>query len=436
MRFNLSFHRLNREFHKLWRDERGHVAVIFTLLLIPLIGLTGGAIDYTRASAAKVAMQAALDATALAVSKEAASLTPSQLSQRASDYFMAAFNRPDAQNVSVTTSYSNAVGSTIVISSTGVVKSHFLGILGIDEMHISSTTKTKWGTKRLRVALALDVTGSMGSNNKLSTMKTATKNLINQLKSVVTNIGDVYISVIPFSKNVNAGPGNYTSSWVRWDLWDALNGTCSSSSYTTKSSCTSHGKVWTPANHNTWDGCVADRDQNYDTTNTAPSIGNTPTLFPAEQYSSCPAPLMALSYDWNALTQKIDDLVAAGNTNQTIGLQWAFQSLTSSSPLTVPPKSPNYQYEDVIILLTDGMNTQNRFTTSQSSIDQRMQAACNNVKSAGVTMYTVLVMAGNASLLQNCASSASKYFALTSADQLIATFNTIATELSQLRIAQ
>jgi hypothetical protein len=48
----------------------------------------------------------------------------------------------------------------------------------------------------------------------------------------------------------------------------------------------------------------------------------------------------------------------------------------------------------------------------------------------------VLVMAGNASLLQNCASSSSKYFYLTSPDQLIATFNTIATELSQLRLAK
>jgi hypothetical protein len=65
-----------------------------------------------------------------------------------------------------------------------------------------------------------------------------------------------------------------------------------------------------------------------------------------------------------------------------------------------------------------------------------MGTVCTNAKAANVTIYTVLVMAGNASLLQNCATSASKYFYLTSADQLIATFNTIATELSQLRIAQ
>jgi Flp pilus assembly protein TadG len=110
MRFNLDFLRLVREIRKLGRDERGHVAVIFTLLLVPLIGLTGGAIDYTRASAAKVAMQAALDATALALSKEAANLTQAQLTQKAHDYFLAAFNRPDAYDVKVNATYSNAAG--------------------------------------------------------------------------------------------------------------------------------------------------------------------------------------------------------------------------------------------------------------------------------------------------------------------------------------
>ena len=435
MRFITGLHRLQQQCRKIWRAEDGNVAVIFAIMLLPVVGMTGGAIDYTHASATKAAMQAALDATALTLSKEAASITATALNEKAAAYFTAAFNRPDAQNVTVTASYTNSGGSMVTVTSTGVVKSHFLGILGINEIPISSTAKTKWGTKRLRVALALDVTGSMSSSSKLTTLKTATKNLINQLQSVVTNTGDVYISIIPFSKDVNAGPGNYSSSWIRWDLWDARNGTCSNSNYSKQSTCTSNGHVWTPANHNTWNGCITDRDKDYDTTNTAPSTGNTATLFPAEQYSSCPASLMALSYDWTALKQKIDELQPSGSTNQTIGLQWAFQSLTTNSPLAVPPKDPNYLYEDAIILLTDGMNTQNRFTSSESSIDLRMQAACNNVKAAGLTLYTVLVMAGNATLLQNCASDSSKYFALTSAEQMIAAFNTIGTSLSQLRLA-
>ena len=47
------------------------------------------------------------------------------------------------------------------------------------------------------------------------------------------------------------------------------------------------------------------------------------TLYPAEQYSSCPAQLMGLSSDWTALSGKIDAMQPNGNTNQAIGLQSA-----------------------------------------------------------------------------------------------------------------
>jgi hypothetical protein len=45
-------------------------------------------------------------------------------------------------------------------------------------------------------------------------------------------------------------------------------------------------------------------------------------------------------------------------------------------------------------------------------------------------------MSGNSTILQNCASDSSKYFALTTAGQIVTTFNTIGTNLSHLRIAK
>jgi hypothetical protein len=54
-------------------------------------------------------------------------------------------------------------------------------------------------------------------------------------------------------------------------------------------------------------------------------------------------------------------------------------------------------------------------------------------------MYTIQVNTGGdptSTLLQNCASDASKFFLLTSAGQMTATFNTIGTNLTKLRVAQ
>jgi uncharacterized protein YegL len=285
------------------------------------------------------------------------------------------------------------------------------------------------------VALVLDNTGSMSSSNKISALKTASQNLLAQLKSAAVTVDDVYVSVVPFSKDVNVGSDKYNETWLRWDLWEAVNGTCSSSSYTTQSTCTSHSKKWTPASHSTWNGCVTDRDQNFDTTNDPPQAGA--TLYPAEQYASCPVSLIQLSNDWTSLGSKIDAMQPNGKTNQAIGRQMGWQTLTAA-PFTVPAMDTNYQYNQVIILLTDGLNTEDRWYTSQSSIDTRQHKTCDNIKNAGITLYTVQVNTGNdptSTLLKNCASDSSKFFLLTSSAEIITTFNQIGTALSNLRLS-
>jgi len=287
-----------------------------------------------------------------------------------------------------------------------------------------------WGNTRVRVALVLDNTGSMANDGKMDALKTASHNLLSQLQAAATHPEDVYVSVVPFSKDVNFGSDNYAASWLRWDLWDPVNGTCSNNI-----TCVSHGKIWTPAPHSTWNGCVTDRDQNYDTKNDAPVAGA--TLYPAEQYSSCSASLMGLSNDWTKLNSKIDGMAPVGNTNQAIGLQVGWQTLTAS-PFTVPAVDPDYKYQTVIILLTDGLNTEDRWYTSQSSIDTRQQKTCDNIKAASITLYTVQVNTGGdatSTMLQNCASDSSKFFLLTTAGQIVTTFGQIGTSLSKLRLA-
>jgi hypothetical protein len=269
----------------------------------------------------------------------------------------------------------------------------------------------------------------------MDALKTASHNLLTQLKDAAFKPEDVYVSIVPFSKDVNFGSDNYNQNWLRWDLWEAVNGTCSDSHYHKQSSCMNNGKIWTPAAHSTWNGCVTDRDQNYDTNNTAPVAGA--TLYPTEQYDSCSVSLMQLTNDWTKLNDKIDAMQPVGNTNQAIGLQVGWQTLTAS-PFTVPPIDPDYKYQTVIILLTDGLNTEDRWYTSQTSIDNRQKKTCDNVKAAGITLYTVQVNTGGdptSTLLKNCATDPGKFFLLTTAGQIVATFSQIGTALQNLRLA-
>jgi Flp pilus assembly protein TadG len=557
----------------------GNVAITFALATLPIIATVGFAVDYSHANSVKVAMQSALDSTALMLSKEAATDTSSQLQQNAVKYFTALFTRPEATNVTITASYTSSGGTSLVVNGSAVVPTALLGIIGYSNITVSGSSTAKWGSNLLRVALVLDNTGSMADSGKMTALISATKSLLTQLQSAATNNGDVYVSIVPFVKDVNLGASNYNSDYIYWgtvaqdatlsdnNSWDANNGSCSSpysssqtrssclshascsisgnntqssctsagtcsvSGYTSQSSCTATGTcsissktsqssctgagtcsnpsettqssctgnkacsksgyssknscqnangtwatgswtagiwtvatwtqgvwtaaTWTPDNHNTWNGCVMDRGNsnapdtinNYDTNAASPSAVPlvTSSLYPAEQYSSCPQAVMGLSYNWTGMTSLVNAMSPNGNTNQAIGLQLGWMTLVGGGGMfNVPAMQTGYTYSQVIILLTDGLNTQNRWTSSQGSIDAREQLTCTNFKNASTTqvqniIYTIQVNTGGdptSTLLQSCASTSDKFFLLTSASQIMSVFTQIGSNLTQLRVAK
>ena len=435
-----------RHIRRFLRDRRANIIPMFGLSLIPIIGLIGAAVDYSRANAVKSKLQAALDSTALAMAANAASQTSGALQTSAQAYFNAMFQSNQASTVTLTATYAmTSTGPQVTVTGATSVATKFMNIqgFGIPNIPVNGSSTSAWGNTRLRVALALDNTGSMSEDGKMTALKTATKNLLAQLKASATNNGDVYVSIIPFSRDVNVGASNYTASWIDWTDWNSQNTTgCSGWGWGNWGCGGWGGGGGTPANHNTWNGCITDRDQNYDTTNTTPtgtSTTNPTTLFPAEQYDYCPIAMMAQNYNWTAMNNLVDAMYPAGNTNQPIGLVWAWQSLTPNAPLNAPAKDSNYTYTDVIILLSDGLNTENRWTTSQSAIDARQTILCNNIKAAGITLYVIQVNTGGdpmSTMMKNCASSTDKFFHLTNSSQIVSLFTQLATKLSRLRVAK
>jgi Flp pilus assembly protein TadG len=588
-----------RDALRAFRDAHtGNVAIIFAIATLPIIAGVGFAVDYSRANAVKAAMQSALDATALMISKEAATDTAAQLQTNAQKYFLALFTQTQALTPTVTASYTTTGGTEVTLNGTADVPTSLLGIIGYNTITVTGSSTTKWGSNRLRVALVLDNTGSMADNGKMTALHAATNSLLTQLQNAVTVNGDVYVSIVPFVKDVNLGASNWNSNYIYWgtvaqdpsltdnNSWDANNGSCSAGSsyntrsacvatstcsisgynsqssctgagtcslsgynsqsscmaagtcsisgsghntqstcttgvcsisgkttqstctaagtcsisgkttqsactsagvcsksqYTTSSTCSQHsgtwtagtwtvgvwtppgtwtaGKwtpgvwsaaIWTPNNHNTWTGCVEDRGNssgpdtvgNYDTNAVAPSTATNSTLYPAEQYGSCPQAAMQLSYNWSGMTSLVNAMSPNGSTNQAIGLQLGWLSLTGGGPFYSPPMDSSYTYTQVIILLTDGLNTQDRWYgdgyNTSTQVDARQTLTCQNIKAAGITLYTIQVDTGGdptSTLLQGCASSADKFYLLTSASQIMTVFTQIGTTLSQLRVAK
>jgi Flp pilus assembly protein TadG len=605
-------HHIRKAANRFVGANQGNIAVIFAIALVPIISFVGAAIDYSRANRARSSMQAALDSTALMLSKDLSSgiITASQVSTKATSYFTALYTNPDAQSVSVNATYTannGSLGSTIQVDGSGSITTDFMKVAGFPNLNFSTSSTTAWGNVRMRVAMALDNTGSMAQDGKIGALQTASKNLIDQLSALAKNPGDVYISIIPFAKVVNVGSTNYSQNWIDWTDWlnpptqqpanasvqatlppnwhavgpsaicpftnssggfvcttgsanasatstsnsknvvpssgnicpsvdynshTLYNGcweskatgntevfcsgssTCgcpllSNGSSVSGCSCSGSGSGksctgatythnwtqpgvtapvgypnrkwtaaspdptvannWTQASTNpttTWTGCVADRTQPYDVQNTAPA--DTATNFPANQYyengepycqtnNSPPLqPIVPLSYDWTALKANITAMQPTGGTNQAVGMAWAWHSLSQGVPMSAPVEDPNYTYNRAIILLSDGLNTEDRWPANgngsqqfNGSIDARQALLCQNIKAmidpkTQGPMYTIYTIQVNTSspadatstVLTNCASSLDKFFMLTTASQIVTTFNTIGTSLSQLRVAR
>jgi Flp pilus assembly protein TadG len=428
----MSFKTLLRAFAA---NSHGGAAPMLALAALPLFGFVGAAVDYSRAASARTAMQAALDATALMLSKEAPDANAGNLNQKANDIFKTMFTRPEAYNLQVATTFTQPQQGSFSLTMKGsaTVDTMFSKILGQATINLSATSEVIWGIKKLNLALVLDNTGSMASSEKMTNLKTAAHNLLTTLKAAAKQPGDIKVAIVPFATDVNADTANVDAYWIDWTDWEAANGTCSNSSYHSKSSCVSNGKIWTPKPHSQWNGCVNDRDQNNDVNNTATVAGAPATLFRAHQASNCPtAAMMQLSEDWTALNARIDAMTPAGNTNVTIGLSWGFQLLSPNAPFNAPAPAPDL--DKVIVMMTDGENTQNRWTSTSSSIDARTQKACDNVKAANIKLYTVRVINGDVTLLKGCASKATMYYDVQNADQLNNVFSSIAQNLANLRI--
>ena len=395
-------------------DRAGGAAPIFALGIIPVIGLMGAAVDYSRGNAARTAMLASLDATALMMSRDAAGMDPSQITAKATSVFNAQFNRPEVANVQVTAKLDTPQQGSFVldVKASGNVPTTFTRLLGQEQLDIGSSAQVKWGVKKLELALVLDNTGSMASNGKLTQLKLASHNLLTTLQTAAKQPGDVKVAIVPFDTKVNIGTGYAGQTWMDYSV--------------------------NSIQQNKWQGCVIDRDQPNDTLDTTPT-SNVHTKFPAAQCSGLTT-MMTLTdildtAGFTNLNSKIDAMQAAGNTNVTIGLVWGWHALTKSEPLT-EGSDPAPDKDKVIVLLTDGDNTQNRWGSSGSSIDARTALACTNAKAANIKIYTVRVIDGDATLLRNCASKTNMYYNVNQASELNSVFSSIAQNLANLRIAK
>lgn len=410
------------------KDRTGNIVMFFGFAMIPALGLAGAVIDYARATSARSQLNAAIDSAALMAARDASRLTDAQLRDRVNGWIRAHLTGEAATTFNGAQITIDRTARTVDIAAQLRVQSQLAQVFGKIDTPIAGHNQSTWGTNTIELVLALDNTGSMASSGKLAALKTASIDLINIMRDATNEPEQIKIAIVPFNTQVRLPAATYKDEpWMRYGLTRQVNCNNRGNNCTTE---TMTKAVW----EQNGQGCIADRDQNYDTTD-GEGYDTAAKRYPAFWCGqSSLATMMPLTNDWQALINKINSMQAAGNTNVTIGAAWGLSMLSPAAPFTEAKPSTTPRLNKYMILLTDGDNTENRFTTSQSAIDARTTAACNTVKATGIKLYTIRVIDGNRNLLRNCASETSMYYEVSSASQLTPVFRQIANEISQVRL--
>lgn len=399
-------------------NERGGVAIIFGLVIIPAIAFMGVALDSWRAYDSASAASAALDSAALATARAMSDqdLSDIELAEVAQNYFDANTANSGASG----TVYSNLkvlgdrVSNTVTVSVDTHVPTTFAGILKVDEVAMQRSATATFNSANIELAMMLDVTGSM-RGQKIEDLKAAAKSVADILLGDEASAKRARIALAPYSASVNAG-----------DYAERV------SDYTSQ------------------DGCVFERAGAHAFDDFPPLAGtflgamSDPGDPDNDHYGCPPAPVLPMSNSVTLIKDTINGYGAKGYTAGHLGIAWSWYLISPDWAGVWPAESQPVHYgsDDTIkavILMTDGQfNTSYENGSQNRTSSQQARLICNNMKNEDVIVYAVAFQAPSAAraTLEDCASSSANFFDASSGEELKQAFRSIAINLKKLRISK
>jgi Flp pilus assembly protein TadG len=401
-------------FGRFRRNESGSVAAIFCVALTGIVSALGVAIDYSKASNARSNLQGALDAAMLMAGKD--TLATGRVYTRADVIRLVQANlspelRPLAEGITF-----DQNDKRMAASLNGTVTNAFAGIVGVPYTTVGVTASVPLGSTRLEVALVLDSTASMAALGKMEALKQAAKDMVDTLSTDAPAGSELAFAVVPFATQVRLPTSYSTASWIDFR--------------------TGQPNPIHNADTATWDGCLMDRDKPFNTKKDRPTTGSKTEAYPAQNCRTSGLQIIQpLSTSLAATRAKIDSLTPAGNTNTIIGMAWGYNVLTPGNPLSDGAAPASRKPTRVLVFLTDGLNTEDRYAQTPAAMDADMRDLCKSAATAEVRVFTIRVVDGNDALLKDCASSPADFYTTNDAAGIKKVFQDIAAKIMRLKLS-
>lgn len=407
-----------RRLRKLIGNDRGNVAVMVALSLMPLSVAALGALDIARAMAAKLVLQDSLDAAALAATKSTVS-DPTIL-QSSGDRIFHQNLVLDSDVTLSSDTFAFGTGGIVVADASAAVRPLIIGFIIGGPIKVGAHTEVKRAANALEVALVLDNTGSMadplgsGSTSKIDALKTAASSMIDTLAAAAQRSGpnSVKVSLVPYTMTVNVGSQYSGAAWLSPGLPGVYGPDIFSTPGTNR--LTLFQQLGT-----SWAGCVESRPAPYDVTEAPPTPGTPGTLYvpyfaPDEPGSSSSSywggqtwynnylndstsstswsvrqgsvakykasnivnsggnpstgyqygpnagcdiqPLHRLSNDFASVKTAINAMTVGGDTDIKAGVMWGWHTLSPNAPFADGVAYNTQGATKAMVLMTDGQN--------------------------------------------------------------------------------
>lgn len=345
-----SFERLRRTITRFHKDESGSV-IIFGLFMFLIMMMVGGmAVDFMRFENERTRLQGTLDRAILAAADLDQTQGPADV---VVDYFDKAgmSDYLDGEPTVVQTLGYREVSAEASID----VNTFFLDLVGIHSLTAPAHGTAAEGAAEIEISLVLDLSGSMGSNNKIANLRTAARDFVDLIYDR-ENPEDVSISLVPYSMHVNAGLtllNQYnvqrTQNYSNCVSFDAADFNTTALPTTQALTQVGHFQYW----------------------------GTVGPQYPGTLQPECRtdngSQVVPLGGNATALKNQINTFTADGNTSIEIGMKWGVAlldpgtrgvvtNLIANNTISADFAGRPYDYDEdnvlkAIVVMTDGINT-------------------------------------------------------------------------------
>lgn len=460
---------------KIRKDDDGAVYIIFAFLLVPFIIVVAIAVEVSRASYINTRLAYAADAAALA----GARYSIDKAQDNAQKVFYANFQN-GTQDVFVTPQVTISSDQNFVsVSVSGQMPTILGKFSDILSLRVKAYSQVQRSYQGLELALVLDVTGSMASNNKIGGLISASRNLIDVIYGSDNTKENVAISIVPYVATVNVG-SQYTS-WLsdpatldkfpKKAPWEGCVKAVDTGTTMDKDDAPSSTRKWPVYYAATTYGLYGSSKGDNDWVEQP--VGSVTVKTPISNVKigpnrSCGPAIMPLTNNRDALKAKISTFtpIYGGGTFGNLGLVWGWNTISPKwSGLWNGINSQPYdKVAKYLLIMTDGENqwydesgyqptgdptaygrlSENLLGTTtlsqtKAKIDNRLLDLCTKIKAAGIQIFTVTFQVSDSqakTIYKQCASKSEWAFQAEDSQQLYTFFNQIGETVKKVIIVK